>query len=61
MFCVVMEFVQNVIVSCFQDGEIVCCIGKICWYEEFEKIVWIKGDEDQFYKLKFNQVFDIVL
>ncbi|MGW8263005.1 YolD-like family protein, partial [Bacillus sp. LR--39] len=37
------------------------CTGKICRYEEFEKAVWIKGDEDHLYKLKLDQVLDIVL
>ncbi|MGG4109455.1 YolD-like family protein [Bacillus subtilis] len=59
--CTAMEFAQDITVSCFQDGEIVRCTGKICRYEEFEKAVWIKGDEDQLYKLKLDQVLDIVL
>ncbi|MFT4400205.1 YolD-like family protein [Bacillus sp. SW14] len=59
--CAAMEFAQDITLSCFQDGEIVRCTGKICRYEEFEKTVWVKGDEDQLYKLKLDQVLDIVL
>ncbi|OIR61271.1 hypothetical protein BLL41_12500 [Bacillus sp. FMQ74] len=50
--CTAMEFAQDITVS---------CTGKICRYEEFEKAVWIKGDDDQLYKLKLDQVIDIVL
>nr|WGD68844.1 YolD-like family protein [Bacillus subtilis]WGD91771.1 YolD-like family protein [Bacillus subtilis] len=59
--CAAMEFAQDITVSRFQDGEIVRRTGKICRYEEFEKAVWIKGDEDQLYKLRLDQVLDIVL
>lgn len=59
--CTAMEFAQDITVSCFQDGEIVTCSGKICRYEEFEKTVWIKGGAGKLCKLRLDQVLDIFL
>ncbi|MCY8104221.1 YolD-like family protein [Bacillus mojavensis] len=59
--CTAMEFTQDITVSCFQDGEIVTCSGKICRYEEFEKTVWIKEDAGKLCKLRLDQVLDIFL